>query len=165
MQFKLVPEPPETLDVVADAQRAVPLVPGSENDCCARLLDRTDLTSRDEARTWLTFLRALGLAEEHASGFARTRRDPDREFLRERFREHVFGVDRLLEVLADAERPISADEAFEEFRGKVPTWEHHKNPNSWEEIWRERVEHLLEWAALLGLVERVDGKFAADDAD
>lgn len=162
MQFKLVPEPPENLDFVADAQRAVPLVPGSEDDCCARLLDRTDLPSRDAARTWLTFLRALGLAEEKSSGFARVRRDPEPEFLRERFRGNVFGVPALLEILSEAEGPLSADEAFEVFRDEVPTWEHHKNPNSWEEIWGERVEYLLDWAVLLGLAEEVDGKYDAE---
>lgn len=162
MQFKLVPEPPESLDFVADAQRAVPLVPGTESDCCARLLDRTDLPSRDSARTWLTFLRALGLAEEQSSGFTRTRREPDREFLREQFRENVFGVTALMGILDGADEPLSADEAFEWFRDEVPTWEHHKNPNSWQEIWRERVEYLLEWYVLLDLAEKVDGKYAIE---
>ena len=162
MQFKLVPEPPADLDFVADAQRAVPLVPGTEDDCCARMLDRTDLTSRDEARTWLTFLRALGLAEEGPSGFTRTRQDPEPAFLRERFREHVFGVPALLEILEEAEEPLSAEEAFEEFRDEVPTWEHHKNPNSWEEIWGERVGYLLDWAVLLGLATEVDGEYGGE---
>ena len=162
MQFKLVPEPPEDLDFVADSQRAVPLVPGSEDDCCARLLDRTDLTSRDEARTWLTFLRALGLAEEKSAGFARVRQDPEQEYLREQFRENVFGVPALLKILAEAEEELSAKEVFEAFRDEVPTWERHKNPNSWEEIWRERVGFLLDWAVLLRLVERVDGKYGID---
>ncbi|USZ77112.1 hypothetical protein NGM07_07240 [Halorussus vallis] len=161
MQFKLVPEPPEDLDFVATAQRAVPLVPGSEDDCCARLLDRTDLTSRDQARTWLTFLRALGLAEEGASGFTRTRRDPDPEFLAERFREHVFGASTVLATLASAESALSADAVFEAFRDEVPTWEHYKNPNTWEEIWRERVAFVLEWCVLLGLAEKRDDGYAA----
>ncbi|NEU55939.1 hypothetical protein [Halorussus sp. MSC15.2] len=162
MQFKLVPEPPADLDFVADAQRAVPLVPGSEDDCCARMLDRTDLTSRDAARTWLTFLRALGLAEEQSSGFTRTRQDPDAEFLREQFRENVFGVPAVLAILADAAEPLSADEVFEQFRDEVPTWEHHKNPNSWEEIWSERVAYLLDWCVLLELVAEVDGAYAVE---
>ncbi|MFC7082494.1 hypothetical protein [Halorussus caseinilyticus] len=162
MQFKLVPEPPADLDFVADAQRAVPLVPGSEDDCCARMLDRTDLTSRDAARTWLTFLRALGLAEEGPSGFTRTREDPTPEFLRERFRENVFGVPAVLEILETAEGSLSAEEVFAAFESEVPTWEHHKNPNSWEEIWGERVGYLLEWGVLLGLVERTDGEYVAE---
>ncbi|WP_128476374.1 hypothetical protein [Halorussus pelagicus] len=159
MQFKLVPEPPQSLDFVADAQRAVPLVPGSEDDCCARMLNRTDLTSRDEARTWLTFLRALGLAEEQSSGFTRTREDPTPEFLAEQFRANVFGAPALLEILDDAGRPLSAETVFEQFEEEVPTWEHYKNPNTWETIWSERVEYLLEWAVLLGLAEKVDGEY------
>jgi hypothetical protein len=162
MQFKLVPEPPESLDFVADTQRAVPLVPGSEDDCCARLLDRTDLPSRDSTRTWLTFLRALGLAEEKSSGFVRVRVEPEPAYLREQFRENVFGVPALLEILSGAEESLSADEAFEEFRDEVPTWEHHKNPNSWEEIWGERVRYLLDWAVLLELAEKVDGKYEVE---
>ncbi|WP_276301919.1 hypothetical protein [Halorussus lipolyticus] len=162
MQFKLVPEPPESLEFVAEAQRAVPLVPGSEDDCCARMLDRTDLTSRDEARTWLTYLRALGLAEEKSSGFARIRRDPEPEYLREQFRENVFGVPALLEILEGADESLSAEEVFAEFEDEVPTWEHHKNPNSWEEIWSERVEYLLDWSVLLGLAEEVDGEYAVE---
>ena len=161
MRFKLVPEPPADLDFVADAQCAVPLVPGTEDDCCARLLERTDLTSRDEARTWLTFLRALGLAEEGASGFTRTRRDSDREFLADQFAERVFGADVVLEVLDDAEEPLSAEAVFEQFREAVPTWEHHKNPNSWAEIWGERVEYLLEWCVLLGLAAEVEDGYVA----
>ena len=161
MRFKLVPEPPETLDFVAEAQKAVPLVPGTEDDCCARLLSRTDLPSRDVARTWLTFLRALGLAEEGSSGFTRTRRDPDSDYLRERFRGHVFGAPAVLEILERADRPLSADEVFDEFRGEVPTWEHHKNPNSWETVWRERAGHVLDWCVLLGLAERDDGGYRA----
>jgi hypothetical protein len=159
MQFKLVPEPPADLGFVADAQRAVPLVPGNEDDCCARLLDRTDLTSRDEARTWLTFLRALGLAEEQSSGFTRTRRDPSPEFLRAQFRENVFGVPALLEILSEAEGSLDSSAAFEQFRDEVPTWEHHKNPNSWEQIWEERVAFLLDWCTLLDLVGAVDGEY------
>lgn len=159
MKFKSVPEPPADLDFVADAQRAVPLVPGSVDDCCARLLDRTDLSSRNSAETWLTFLRALGLAEEKSAGFARTRQDPDPEFLRERFREHVFGVPTVLGILSEAEGSLSADEVFEDFREEVPTWERHRNPNSWEDIWSERVGYLLEWAVLLGLAEEEDGKY------
>lgn len=156
MRFKLVPEPPADPDFVAEAHRAVPLVPGSEDDCCARLLDRTDLRERDAARTWLTFLRALGLAEETDSEFVRIRRDPEPEYLRERFREGVFGAPAILAALADADRPLSVEEVFERFRDEVPTWEQHKNPNSWEQLWRERVGHILEWSVLLGLAERTD---------
>lgn len=156
MRFKLVPEPPNSVEFVADAQRAVPLVPGTEDDCCARLMERTGMESRDVARTWLTFLRALELAEETDSGFARTRREPDAETLSRSLRDHVFGVSAILDVLRGADRPLSADEVFEAFREEVPTWERHKNPNAWEDVWRERVERVLGWGVLLGPVEKED---------
>lgn len=155
MKFKLVPEPPADLSFVADAQRAVPLVPGTEDDCCRRLMDRVGFESRDVARTWLTFLRALELAEETESGFARTRRDPARDTLAVAFRERVYGADRLLDRLATA-GPLSADEAFEAFRESIPTWERHKDPSRVEDVWRERVANLLAWAVLLDLAERTD---------
>lgn len=160
MKFKPVPEPPASLAGVADAQRAVPLVAGSEDDCCARLGDRLDLP-REDARTWLTFLRALELAEETDSGYARTRRDVDRDALATSFRERVFGVSDLLAVLDAADRPLSPDEAFDRFADSVPTWERHKNPGSWETVWRERVADLLGWAALLGLAERTPDGYRA----
>ena len=155
MKFKLVPDPPADLSAVADAQRAVPLVPGTEDDCCRRLMDRVGFETRDVARTWLTFLRALELAEETESGFARTRRDPDRDAMATAFQERVYGVDRLLDRLATG-GPLSPDEAFEGFREEIPTWERHKDPSRVEEVWRERVASMLGWATLLGLAERTD---------
>ena len=154
MRFKLVPEPPADLSFVADAQRAVPLVPGSEDDCCARLMERVGFDSRDAARTWLTLLRALELAEETETGFARTRRDPERDALAASFEARVYGAQRLLDLLADG--PLDANEAFERFREEIPTWERHKDPSRVEDVWRERVENALGWAVLLGLAERTD---------
>ncbi|WP_101294423.1 hypothetical protein [Halegenticoccus soli] len=161
MRFKLVPEPPASVEVVAEARRAIPLVPGSEDDCTARLLRRLDLTSPDVARTWLTFLRALDLAERTPSGFRRTRTDPTPEHLRGAFRRRVFGADEALSALAEADGPRSVDEVYETFRDRVPTWEHYKNPSSWEEIWHDRIGRVLEWSVLLGLADRADGGYAA----
>jgi hypothetical protein len=158
MRLKPVPEPPAALSTVEDARRAVPLVPGTEDDCCARLLDRLALRSRDEARTWLTFLRALGLVEERDRGFVRTRDDADREALATAFREGVFGARELLDALADADDPLDVAAAFERFEPTVPRWERHKS-GAWRTTWRERVARLLEWSVLLGLAERVDGTY------
>ncbi|SIR28987.1 hypothetical protein SAMN05421858_2122 [Haladaptatus litoreus] len=158
MKFKLVPSAPAEFDFVADAQKAVPLVPGTEDDCCARLMNRLGFQSRDVARTWLTFLRALELAEETQSGFARLRRDPDREKLAESFQSRVYGVSIVLSVL-DEHGPLSERAVFEKFREEIPTWERHKDPSRVEEVWRERVGNMLDWAVLLGLAERVDGNY------
>jgi hypothetical protein len=108
VRFKLLPEAPESLDVVADAQRAVPLVPGSEDDCTARLLRRLDFPSRDVARTWLTFLRALELASETPSGFVREPTEPTLEhpgspFERRRYSENELRRQSDNKLLVDAQ--------------------------------------------------------------
>lgn len=158
MRFKLLPEAPDSLDLVADAQRAVPLVPGTEDDCCARLMRRLDFPSRDVARTWLTFLRALGLARETESGtFVRESAEPTPEHLRESFRERVYGAREVLETL-DADEPTSVEEVFAAFEDRVPVWETHRAAEDWRDVWRERVERILAWAVLLDLAaERDEG--------
>ena len=159
MRFKLVPEPPEELETVYDARRAVPLVPGTEDDCCARLMRKLAFPSRDVARTWLTFLRALELAQEGPAGFTRTRTEATQEDLARAFRTRVFGASEVLSSLEAADEPLTGVEAFERFRHRVPQWERHKNPDTWEDGWRERVERILEWAVLLELAERTDAGY------
>ncbi|WP_458190595.1 hypothetical protein [Haladaptatus sp. NG-WS-4] len=158
MKFKPVPEAPDDIAFVADAQCAVPLVPGTEDDCCARLMRRLDFSSRDVARTWLTFLRALELAEETQSGFVRLRTDPERDELAEAFQTRVYGATTVLDLLSEHER-LSEEQVFDHFREEIPTWERHKDPSRVEEVWRERVGNLLEWAVLLGLAEHTDEGF------
>lgn len=162
MRFKIVPAAPDDLAFVETVQRAVPLVPATEDDCCARLMDRTDVTPRDEARTWVTFLRALGLAEAGPSGFTRTRRDPDPEHLREAFRAHLHGAEEILEILAAAEEPLSSAEVYERFESEIPQYERHRYKERLPEIWGKRVDRLLEWAVLLDLAERTDGGYRRD---
>ncbi|SDM58691.1 hypothetical protein SAMN04487949_2170 [Halogranum gelatinilyticum] len=167
MKFKLVPTAPDSLDFVADAQRAVPLVPGTEDDCCARLMRRLDLPSRDVARTWLTFLRALELAEETPSGFKRLRTEPTADHLRDAIQRRVYGAENVLAALEDATEhgdSLTADAAFEAFKERVPVWEHYKNPGEWERVWAERVGDILEWLVLVNLAEETEnGYVVADD--
>jgi hypothetical protein len=163
MRLKPLPEPPASLDEVSAAQRAVPLVPGSENDCCARLMRRREFPSRDEARTWLTFLRALELAEETDSGFKRTDRKPTRENVRESFVERVFGAAEALTALQNRKEPLPADDAYAALRPMVPGWERHKQRN-WEDVWAARVGDLLEWLVLLELATRTDSGYVATRA-
>ena len=161
MRLKPLPEP-AGLDAVADAQSAVPLVPGSEHDCCGRLMRREGLESRDLARTWLTFLRALELAEDTGSGFRRTDREPTAENLRASFSAQVFGADRTLDVLRSADGPLTAGAVFERLRGSIPNWERERR-GDWESHWRERTERLLGWLVVLDLAERVEGGYVAVD--
>lgn len=69
MKVKVVPRPPESLDDVAGVRDALPRVPRSEHDCCARLADRVEwIDDRDAAREWLAFLAAVGLATRTGEG-------------------------------------------------------------------------------------------------
>lgn len=167
MRVKPIPEPPTDLDAVRRAQRAVPLVPGSEADCCGRLLSALDLQSRDVARTWLTFLRGLGLVREGPGGFVRTGVDVDRETLARGLREGVFPARELLDALdAAGSEPTTVDDAFAAVEDAVPRWERAKS-HDWRGTWRTRVGHLLEWLVLAGLAERVqmDGEESTDEED
>lgn len=161
MRYKVVPPAPADLSTLAEARRAVPLVPGTVEDCCTRIRDRVGLPARDDAREWLTFMQALDLAAETDRGFRR-RDDREREALARAFRERVFGAREVLDHLADAPGPVEADSAFEAVRDEVPAWERSRAPD-WEDTWRERVGHLLEWAVLLGLAERADGGYRPSD--
>jgi hypothetical protein len=154
VKFKLVPAAPDEFGVVERAQRAVPLVPGAEDDCCARLMSRLDLPSRDVARTWLTFLRALDLAAETPSGFRRTDVEPTVAGCRAALIDRVFAAAAVRDALDDD--PRTAVAVFETVRGTVPAWERHKNPSRWESVWQERVEDLLGWLVLLDAAEQVD---------
>ncbi|NHX36630.1 MULTISPECIES: hypothetical protein [Halolamina] len=168
MRLKPLPELPADLedrtvfDAVAAAQSAVPLVPGTENDCCARLMRREGYGSRDVARSWLTFLRALELAEETDAGFKRTDHDPTPGNVRESFRERVFGAPETLAVLREAEEPLTAGTVFDRLRETVPGWERHRR-NSWVDHWEARTERLLDWLVLLDLADRADDGYIATD--
>jgi len=172
MKFKLVPEAPEAVAFVADAQAAVPMVPGSEDDCCARLMRRLGFRSRDVARTWLTFLRALGLAEETDDGFKRLPADPTTAYVRDRFLSGVYGAGVVADALLAAEGAtgnvdecldgLTVDEAFEAFVDRVPNWERFRT-SDWESVWRERVERHLAWFVLLDLAAERDGAYAATE--
>ncbi len=142
MRFKPVPEPPETLDDLAAVRAAVPATPDEGVDCCARLIERTHVSDRDEAATWLTFLRALELATNGSAGFARTPRDIDATHLRVAFRERVAGADAVLEYLETTDRPLEAREVTTQLRGRTTVEEP-----------LERANRLLEWAALFGMVD------------
>lgn len=115
--------------------------------------------SQDEAKEWLTFCRALGLAEEGPRGYARVRDvDTGREALADRFHEHVYAVEETLSVLADAQEPLSAATVFERLRDRVPAWERARSTD-WETRWRERAARILSWCVLFGLAAERDGGY------
>jgi hypothetical protein len=156
MRFKHVPAAPESVDVVFECRQAVPLVPDSQDDCCTRLMERVGFPARDEAATWLTFLRALGLVAEHERGYARTREDVDADDLAGRFLDGVYLAPAVRDAVADADEPVSADAAFDAVADEVPQYERHKYPNDWREVWGETVANELDWLALFGEFETTD---------
>lgn len=157
MQFKPVPEPPADLDALSTVRDALPLVPKPEESCCDRIVDRTFVAESDDARDWLTFLRALRLAAETDRGYVRERRELDTDRLATAFRERAFLADDVLTAL-DSDEPLTTDAVFEAVSESVPRWERH-NRRRWEPRWRDRVKRLLEWAVLFELAEHSDGGY------
>ena len=151
MKFKVVPEPPDSLETVAAIHAAVSLVPDEEVSCCARLMQRTTVDSQDRAKEWLTFLRALGLAEEVDGKYRRVQRDIDPGELREAFRERVYLADEVLSVVDLVDDSLDSRAVFERVQTRVTQWERlrHTDP---ETVWHERVRRLLDWAVLLELL-------------
>ena len=152
MRYKVVPES-RSVAFLREVQAALPLVPGSVEGCCSRIRDRTDLQSRDEAREYLTFAQALGLAAEGGRGFHRTREEPDDGELAERFRENVFGAREVLDGLEAGPRPV--EQTFDEIRESVPRWERDRH-SDWASEWFDRTERLLEWGVEFRLAERTE---------
>ena len=178
MRFKPVPEPPGDLAFVETVRRSLPETAGDVEDCCAHLLEETHLTDRDEAATWLTFLRALELAAEEPAGYHRRGADSstagespslERDRLRRAFRERVDGAEAVLAALEDAVEPCStspdsqarqdadraqtAAEIADSVRDGRSSGPERSRSHRFEE---DRVERLLEWAVLLGLAERAE---------
>ncbi|TKX55767.1 hypothetical protein EXE42_01860 [Halorubrum sp. SP3] len=166
MRLKPVPEPPSDLDALREYQRAVPLVPGDTDDCCARLRRRCDLPDRRTANDWLAFLRALGLVEETSRGFVRADAEPTREHVRAGLEEGVLFVPEALAALDEASPgdPLTAADLFAATRDAVPRHDRARNPD-WETAWRERASRLLGWLALVGLAAPVDGDPEASGSD
>lgn len=163
MRYKPVPTP-ASVDALDAVQAAVPLVPGSTSDCCARIVGRTHVERRDDARAWLTFLTALGLIAETGSGFVRTDRDPTDPGVATVFEDHVYGAREVLAALADAETPVDAATVTESV-SVVPRWERHRSPTA-DTDWQNRVQALLDWAVVFDLASNTsDGYTASSRGD
>lgn len=160
MKFKVVPAP-RSRSFIDEARRALGLVPTSEDDCCGLLMADTDINSRDVAREWLTFLRALGLVAE-SDGKYYQRQDPPAD-LAATFQERVYAAETVVQTVTDSEEPLEPAEVFERVRTEIPQWERNRRQN-WDELWHERIERLLEWAVTFELLERVDGAYRYSSA-
>jgi hypothetical protein len=166
MRFKVVPEV-RSFSFVLDAQQALPLVPSSEDDCCALIMADTGINDRATAREWITFMRALRLVGESDGRYYQRRNQSDfsTDDLAGAFRERVYAADEVLTALEEqigdgdeSRESLSAVEVFEHIREIVPRWEqnHHQD---WETVWKERVRRLLEWAVEFDLAERSDSGY------
>lgn len=158
MRYKVVPPAPDSLARVETVWRAVPIVPDPEDSCCRRLMADADVASQDAAKEWLTFCRALGLAEEGPRGYSRVRDGYTPEEFPDRFREGVYAAAETLAVLEDADGPLDGGEVFDRLRDRVPAWERARSTD-WADTWRERVGRLLEWSVLFDLAQSVDGGY------
>ncbi|ELY95223.1 hypothetical protein C483_01199 [Natrialba hulunbeirensis JCM 10989] len=157
LTFKPIPEPPhdseDALESIATVRATLPATEAEAADtpdCCVRVLDRTDgvdgaqIQERDDAATWLTFLRALELAVDGAEGYRRTEQELELAAIQTAFRERVHGAQTVLDVLGAADGPLSAATVTERV-----------DAASRRPVQRERVGRVLEWAVLLELAERV----------
>ncbi|ELZ01779.1 hypothetical protein [Natrialba asiatica] len=162
LTFKPVPEPPADRDALTAVRNAVPATKAAAAetaDCCVRVLERTGrdadgtelIRDRDDAATWLTFLRALELATDGEDGYRRTDRELEREAVQAAFRNRVDGVQSIFEALDAAAEPLSAATVADRVRSQSRS-----QSSSRRRVQPDRVERLLEWAVLLGLAERRD---------
>ena len=169
MQFKPVPAPPGSIDALAAVVEALPPEADPDVDCCARVIERTDVETRDDAAEWITFCRALGLVVEEADGY---RREPPagassdteplgRAQLASTFRERVVGADEVLRALEHVDDPLSPAELVErlEARDGIPDSERRRHGERLAAVWTDRVERILEWATLFDAAERVEGGY------
>jgi hypothetical protein len=156
MRFKCVPAPPATIEAVATAQQAVPLIPTTEADCFRRLVDRTDetmISDRDDARQWLPFLRALDLVDRTPSGYRRHRDELTAGESVDRLLDGVYGARELYSLLDATDRPLSVDELTDQETVDLPTWERHHHTDH-DQVRRKRQQRLVDWFVLCGAVER-----------
>ena len=169
MQFKPVPEPPNSLDALAAVSEALPPEADPDVDCCARVIERTGVETRDDAAEWITFCRALGLVVAEPDGYRREppvrttsdRESLDRAQLANTFRERVVGADEVLRTLEDVDDPVSPAELVErlEARDGIPASEQRRHGERVSTVWTDRVGRILEWATLFGAAERVEGGY------
>lgn len=164
LTFKPLPEPPADFDTLAAVRNAVPATKAAAAetaDCCVRVLERTGrdadgtelIRDRDDAATWLTFLRALELATDGEDGYRRTDRELEREAVRAAFRKRVYGVGSILEALDAAAEPLSATAVADRVQSQLQP-QPQSQSSSRRRVQPDRVERVLEWAVLLGLAER-----------
>lgn len=172
VQFNPIPDPPDSLDRIAAVHEALPTEPDPELDCCARVIERTAVETREAAADWITFLRALEVVAKAPNGYRRAPMpgdvepdsdvdgDPNLEQLARAFRDRVVGVDAVLSTLDD-EDGLAAEVIYGQLvaTDSIPTSDRRRYGDRLRSIWIDRIDRILEWATLFELVERVDGAY------
>ena len=159
-RYKVAPGPP-AMDALRAVHAALPLVPEAVTDCCARVVDRTDVSTREDAREWIAFLEALRLVEETDRGYRRTGADVTAAAVRDSFAERVFGAAELLGALGDA-GSLTVEGGFDVLRPSIPGWERERHPD-WERVWGDRSRRLLEWCVVFDLATRTGEEYRPVD--
>lgn len=165
VRYRLVPEP-RGLEFLRSVGEAVPSDPGTVDNCCRHVTEQTGVDEPGRAREWLGFLRALGLVEETDGEYYRTGRDSDQDGLATAYETRVYGTTEVLDELARAEEPLTAEAVTGRADLDRPPSRSRKEVDAGDRSRQSGfhrrqayVERLLEWGVVFGLVEDVDGKY------
>jgi len=99
MEYRLVP-PPGSIERLHAIRETVPSDPNAVEDCCAHLIEHTDISSRTVAEQWLVFLRALGLVATDGGRYYRTEQAIDRSELCVALQSNIAGATAIADWLS-----------------------------------------------------------------
>lgn len=146
MRYRLIPPATAEIDAILEA---VPQTAAAVDDCCAHLVTETSVEDRETAQSWLVFLQALGLVDENEDGYFRTSASPGTEELQAAFRERVFGVEEVLDELAEARESRAVEDVAASATSRFPA----------SRDWEVYVVRLLAWAERFDLVRESAGGY------
>jgi len=153
VRYKPVPAP-RGLDVLQAIHRAVPADPSSTDDCCAHLAASSPVGDRTGAREWLGFLEALELVATDG-GYYRLAWDGRVTTLADSFERRVFGARELLGAV-DRIEPATQEQLADAVAGSDSFRTRDSTPGAGVD---SRVERLLGWSELFGLVTESGGTY------
>lgn len=151
MRYKLVP-PVRDVETLDSVWTRLPSRPTPETDCCARIAGGTTALDRDEARTWLVFLQALGCVETSDGAFYRSKRPSTHGDLGKEFERHVLGVSEIRALLEESPETVAPEEIEHRLDDAiVDRLDRTDDPSAY-------VARLLGWGVELGLFGETAGQ-------
>ena len=72
----------------------------------------------------------------------------------------MYLAEDVLGVVSAADDPLGAGAVYIRVSERVPQWERHRHEDA-ADVWRERIRRVLEWAVVLGLLERAEAGYVA----